>query len=418
MPIYTSSHFASVIAEGTDWRDTSKKVLEQIESVKTADDSFNIGFLYISDVLAPDAGSILNLFRSVTKIDHWVGTIGIGVCGTNEEYIDAPAISAMVGRIPADQFAVFPAYHSESDMQDFAPLQDFLKRQDPMLVLTHGDSTIQENPDHVIRGLEEMTGGFLIGGLSSSRAQHHQFANDMVEGGFSGMVFSQEVPVMSTLSQGCRPIGASHIVTKAADNVIIELDDRPASEVFEEDIRTLIIKTIDTDPDHIVIGEHDLHERAAMPQDMQSLLQGEIDIAFPVSNSDQNDYLVRNITGIDSDDGTITITDIARPGDRVFFVRRNRQSIEEDLTASLLALRKRLTANGQPFQPKGAIYVSCIARAFAQDGSAEDEPSSPHCEMPLVHDILGDIPIAGFYASGEINNARFYGYTSIIILFL
>ena len=67
MPVFTSSDFASCIASGTDWRDTSKKVLEQLESVKTEGKKFNIGFLYLSDNLANDAGSILALFQSVLK---------------------------------------------------------------------------------------------------------------------------------------------------------------------------------------------------------------------------------------------------------------------------------------------------------------------------------------------------------------
>jgi small ligand-binding sensory domain FIST len=66
------------------------------------------------------------------------------------------------------------------------------------------------------------------------------------------------------------------------------------------------------------------------------------------------------------------------------------------------------------FAPRGALYVSCVARAgtpFAADGQ-------PGGEMALVREILGDIPLAGFYANGEIANATLYGHTAVVILFL
>ena len=64
MSLYTSSQFAAASATGTDWRDTSKAVLEKLEEVRTDGHQFNFGFLYITDHLADDAQSILNLFKS------------------------------------------------------------------------------------------------------------------------------------------------------------------------------------------------------------------------------------------------------------------------------------------------------------------------------------------------------------------
>ena len=97
MPLTTSTKFVSVIESGTDWRDTSKKVLEQLETVRTENDGFNIGFLYVSDHLCDDLSSILNLFKSVLNIEHWCGCVAMGICGNGIEHIDKPAISVMIG---------------------------------------------------------------------------------------------------------------------------------------------------------------------------------------------------------------------------------------------------------------------------------------------------------------------------------
>lgn len=415
MSLQSSSHFASAIASGTDWRDTSKKVLEKLESAQIQKEDLTIGFLYISDILANDAGSILNLFRSVLKIDHWVGSVGMGVCGSGEEFIDAPAISAMVGCIPKDDFCIFPPSKPDDNSAEKA-LRPWRAKNDPMLVLLHGDPGIQDNPDRTLQALEAQTGGFLVGGLSSARAQHVQIADKIVEKGFSGVAFSQNIEVVTALSQGCKPIGPLHTITRGADNMISELDDQPASKVFEQDIRTLIIKKIDVDPDRIEVSEESLHSPEALPGEFQGLLKGEIDIAFPIAQSDRNDYLVRNIIGMDPDEGTISLADVVKQGESVLFVHRDAETIKQDLTQSLLKLRERVIRQSGNFVPKGALYISCVARAFADFKNAGDP--APGGEMALVRDIIGEVPLAGFYGSSEISNARFYGYTGILILFL
>ena len=99
-------------------------------------------------------------------------------------------------------------------------------------------------------------------------------------------------------------------------------------------------------------------------------------------------------------------------GDRLMFVHRDHESVYSDLSASLLALRERVKKQTGTFEPKGALYVSCVARAFSEfEGEHKNE-------LALIHDIIGDVPLTGFYAGGEINKARLYGYTGILTLFL
>ncbi len=39
-------------------------------------------------------------------------------------------------------------------------------------------------------------------------------------------------------------------------------------------------------------------------------------------------------------------------------------------------------------------------------------------ELKLIHDQLGDFPLVGFFANGEISHNRLYGYTGVLTLFL
>ena len=234
MSLFTSSQFAATCAHGSDWREVSKTVLEALEDVRTSDADFNFGFLYISDHLNEHAESILNLFKSVLRIENWVGANSIGVFGCDQVHVDKPAISAMIGRFDEDAFHVFEPFREEKAGHDEI-LKAWLNANDPMLVLAHGDPLSEEDPALLSQDIAKKIPGFLIGGMSSSRQAQIQIADDLHENGMCGVAFSDRVKVASTLSQGCAPIGEMHTITKSEERTIYELDERKAVEVFEDD---------------------------------------------------------------------------------------------------------------------------------------------------------------------------------------
>jgi len=433
MALTTSSQFASSIAVGSDWRDTSKAVLEELESILTEGADFNIGFIYVSDYLAKDMESILGLFRSVLKIDNWLGTVGMGVCGNGVEYIDRPAISAMIGHIDDDDLCLFspqdndvshdslepgaPGAHDQDDMAAW------LKTNQPMLVLAHGDPTNEEDPAEALQNLAHKTQGFVAGGLSSSRAEHYQIAGaHLCQGGLSGAVFSANIAVSTALSQGCRPLGPYHRITSGEEHYISTLDEQRAIDVFEQDIREIVMQRAGASAEKILSGKADIHGDKP-DEDFNTLFKGEVHAAIPVKGSDQDDYLVRNLIGIDPESGTIGVSETIAPNDQIMFVHRDDETLCADLSKTLVNLRQRVTKEHGSFAPKAAVYVSCVARGFNNfmSGAPElesNDGSSNINEMKLVHEVIGDVPLAGFYASGEISNARLYGYTGVLILFL
>ena len=411
MSLFTSSQFASASAQGNDWREASKAVLEKLSEAKTAKSDFNFGFLYVSDLLSEDTESILGLFKSVLGIENWIGGVGIGLCANGESLVDVPAISAMIGKFPDKEFCIFPPAN-EKPQDARTVFEGWMKENDPMLLCVSGDPMTQEDPALSLKTLEEMCSGFMVGGLTSSRKTHTQFAGDHFSGALCGAVFSSNIKVASTLSQGCHIIGIPHTITKCDGHDILEIDDRPAADVFEDDLRSMVIKKIDRDPDTIEIDDAALDDPSTIPEEFHALLNGEVHAAIPVSESDQDDYLVRNIINVDPDSGVMTIAQHVSNGDRLLFVHRDHDSVYEDLSAKLVALRKRIEHEYGTFEPKGALYISCVARAFNEFENGRQN------EMQLIHEIMGDIPLTGFYAGGEINKARLYGYTGILTLFL
>jgi small ligand-binding sensory domain FIST len=60
--------------------------------------------------------------------------------------------------------------------------------------------------------------------------------------------------------------------------------------------------------------------------------------------------------------------------------------------------------------PKAGIYVSCVARGAALFGEAG-------VETALIREGLGEFPLIGFFANGEISRDRLYGHTGVLTLF-
>ena len=61
-------------------------------------------------------------------------------------------------------------------------------------------------------------------------------------------------------------------------------------------------------------------------------------------------------------------------------------------------------------QIKGGIYVSCLGRGREQFGKNSEE-------IKMIQNSLGDFPLTGFFANGEIHHNRLYSYTGVLTLF-
>ena len=410
MSLFTTQDFISVGAAGSDWREAAKAVLKKLEEADLSSSSYTLGFLYITDSLADDATSIFNLLRSVLDVQHWTGTIGIGIYTNDAVYIDQPAISLMLGQIDSKELCAFQFSAGQKD----PALEDWTSTADPMLVFVHGNPLSEKDPAQCFKELAANTKGFLLGGLSSSRTAHVQFSDKPLEEfDLSGLAFSQNIPVASVLSQGCIPVAGMHTITRGDGNLIREIDHKKAADVFENDLRDMAIKKIGRDPDKVLIDEADIadiEEIIPETEELQPVFSGEIHAAFPLSSSDQKDYLVRNIIGIDPDEGTMAVSEHVSTGQRILFVHLDTSTVEEDLKTQLRAFHERVVKDYGSFSPKAALYVSCVARGISRDVSAS--------EINILHDFLGDVPLTGFYAGGEVSNAEFYGYSGILTLFL
>ncbi len=359
---------------GAGWGKVSKACLDALGELPR---DANLGFLYVTDLLADDLGSILTLFRERSGIEHWVGTVGFGVVASGAEYYDCPAISCLVAAIPEDKFRLFEPITGSLD--DFRSKHaDWVGRYHPILGVVHGDSREQSIME-IIEDVSEATSAFLVGGLASSRSSSPQIAGRIGDGGLSGVLFASDQLAVAGLTQGCSPVGPMRRVSDGEGSIIKTIDDRPALDILKEDIGELLAR--------------DLHR-----------IGGYIYVAFPIAASDTGDYLVRNLIVIDPERGWIQVGDSVTPGMALNFCRRDSDSAMKDLERMLKDIGRRAGD-----VPRAGLYYSCIARGRHLFGPGSEE-------MQAIRKHLGDIPLTGFFANGEISNNRLYAYTGVLTL--
>ncbi len=368
--------FASALGTGADWSSAAKDCLDHLTLVPGA----NFGVLYVTDHLADQIGSIATLLRGVTGVRDWVGTVGIGVLGQGAEHYDRPALSVLIGRLPDGAVQLLGPMTDGAGAVD--AVQPWLRDHAPLLLLMHGDPRHARLPS-LLLDVAGRTGGFIVGGLTASRGEQAVLCGHETGPGLSGVMFDADIAVATGLTQGCTPIGPVRTITRADAHVVMEIDGAPALSALKADIGP------------------------ELSADLRRI-SGLIMAGLPIPGDDRGDRLVRDLTAIDLERGWIAIGENVRDGQPIQFCRRDAAAAEADMVRMLEGLKRRLPV-GQV--PRAGIYITCVARGgrlFGREGVERD----------LIHRHLGDFPLTGFFAGGEISNAQLYGYTGVLVLFV
>lgn len=346
--------------------------VEQLRACSTA--SHRLGFVYLTDEVSADTGQIVADLKKKTGVEHWLGTVGLGICASGAEYFGRPAIAVLTCDIDEGSTKILPQLNSAADLKEFSA-QDFFAA----IGIVHADPRNTSILD-LVSNLANDHQTFLVGGLTSAEKNFAQISGTAMECGVSGVLLGGKVQVAVGLTQGCSPIGPPHIVNQSDQNILMTLDGQPAYEILCEDLG--VAEGVDPRP-----------------------WLTNIHAAILVSGSDTGDYLVRNLVGIDMSQGLVAIADAVESGSRVVFVRRDAEAAAKDLHRMLDDLKSRSQQ-----EPKAALYYSCLARG----PNLFDEEAF---ELKTIRKVLGDIPLAGFFGNGEISNDRVYGYTGVLTLF-
>lgn len=375
MPGFVTGH-----ATHPDWRMALALASAPLDAaVRQRPGAFTLGLLYLTDAYAPHAQPLLETVRARFPGMPWAGTVGVGVAATGVEYIDEPALALMLCDLPPGQLEVFSGARP-------------LSRVRPHVALVHADPATPEIGELIAEMSERTSTGYLFGGLAASRSGSFTLADGVWRGGLSGVAFSKDVALVSRVTQGSQPVGPTRRVTRSDVNRVLELDGQPALPLLLADLG---------------LGGLSDH-RAALPRLRATLvgLVDEGDEALDRGGQFGVDVRVRHLLGLDPGQQAFAISDRVAPGMRLAFCSRDPQAARRDLVRICSELRDEL--DGTP--PLGGLYVSCAGRGGPHFGG-------PSAELQLVRHALGDVPLVGFFAGGEIARRHLYGYTGVLTVF-
>jgi len=363
-----------------------------------------LGWCYLSEELAEGAQTILDELRQRLPHVAWVGGVGVGVLATGVEYMNEPALAIMVCNLPASQFRVFHGRH---------PLPSGLPggwRAHTAQV--HADAQTTDLAELIHELAHRTDTGYLFGGLSVGEGAGLHMALDpedphgargtgVWQGGLSGVAFNSEVRLVSRVTQGCEPVGPRREVTSADRNVVYSLDGLPALSCLLQDLGVTATATAPG------------WQRDALPK-VRATLVGLSDAGSDMMNHGHHfgaDTRVRHLVGLDPSRQGVAVSDIVEPGMQLAFCQRHVQAARQDLVRICAEIREEFDPVDNPgSQAAGAIYISCSGRGGEHFGA-------PHAELEIIQHALGDIPLVGFFAGGEIARHHLYGYTGVLTVF-
>ncbi len=211
-------------------------------------------------------------------------------------------------------------------------------------------------------------GGIASGGLAARQSRLFLDGRVLSRGAVGAYLPQAEVHPL--VAQGCRPVGDPYTTTRADGNVIFELGGRPPLTRLRE-------------------------LAAALPGRDQALLAQGVHLGVVINEYQaephQGDFLIRGIVGTDPASGAIAVGDEVEVGQTVQFHVRDADSADEDLRRNLEREAAALGGRGAA----GALLFTCNGRGsrlFAE----------PDHDAGLLAQMLGEIPVAGFFCAGEI----------------
>lgn len=382
--------FATALSTQSDTEQAANELAEEVQS-KFGMATIDLACLFFSAHHAEKADVLAVTISHSLRPRFLIGCSGEGIIAGAEELETAPAVTLWAASLP--EVALDPIRVSFSPTQDqfrLADWPDFTGEDASLLVLADPFTTpVQE----VLNLLDKRYPGVkAIGGLAGGGHGVGEnrliFRNEVLTGGLVGVRVSGPVDIRPVISQGCRLIGDRFVVTKAEHNMIHELGGVPALERLQAVFESL--------------------PKEAQRQAHRALHLG-IAIDEHRDQFGRGDFLVRNLVGADQTTGAVAVGDIVQEGQTVQFHLRDADSASEDLNLLLAADR---SAHRHP--PLGALLFSCCGRGQGLFGR-------PNHDAAETTKQLGAIPLAGFFAQGEIGPVGgrnfLHGYTASMALF-
>jgi small ligand-binding sensory domain FIST len=357
----------------------------------------SLGLIFMAPRFFPQAKQVLEIVRVHAQTPLLVGCSSQALINGSEEIEDGGGISLAIFHLPGAELKGFhfkqehvdecngPAYwHHETSVEP-TQTNGWLAFGDPFNM----------DCDTWLRLWNEAYAPLpVLGGLASgdfsARATQVYLNGAVHEEGVVVVSIGGEVAIQGVISQGCTPIGETWTITKADQNFIYEIGNRPAYTVLAETFSKL-------------------------PPEEQKKTQGNLFVGLVINEYldefGRGDFLVRNLIGADPNSGIVAVGAFPRAGQTMQFQRRDAAAANEDMMEMLNSAHEQLKDK----QVFGGCLCSCNGRGSHLFGYANHDAG-------MIQRRLGPLALAGFFCNGEIGPVGeknfLHGYTASLALFV
>lgn len=402
---------ASTLAIGTglsanvDPRLAGEQVCEQaLESTRTG--QVDLAILFASGAHIEDFETVAETIRQTLRPGTLVGVSAEGVVGGGAELERQTGVSLFTASLPGVSIHPF----TYRDLPHVKDDDDEALEQVAGAIGARGDlratfffadpfsvpaASAIETMSRAMQSIGNTRRRPLIGGMASGSTKpggNVLILDDKpMRAGGIGFSLRGDIDIDTVVSQGCRPIGRPMIVTSAQRNVIRSLGGRRAMDALRDLVTDLEPKDRELLPNGIYMGRV-------------------IDEFKP--RFGRGDFLIRGVLGVDQKSGAVAVGDVVRTGQTIQFHLRDAKTASEDLALLLAAQQLQ-------HPPTGALLFTCNGRGARLFG--EPNHDAQLITGALSHDDGKPLPLAGFFAAGEIGpiGARsfLHGHTASLAFF-
>jgi small ligand-binding sensory domain FIST len=316
-----------------------------------------------------------------------VGATMHGALVAGREYEGGPGVAVLAqAGLEAVPFLLPDVAGEEAQAgEQIAGLLDGAPRAEDLVIVLPDPHALRPGP--LLEGLRGALGEARLvgaGAMDAATGAPLQWCGRRIESGaLAGLVLRGRRPPRIGVTQACRPVTPLFTVTRVRGNWVLELDGRPALEVYREAAGAPLAADLRRAAAFLLV---------ALPRDAgESLAPGS--------------YLVRNVAGFALSENAFAIPERLAPGRRIALAHRDPESARDDLKAMLAAL----AAPG----PACALYFDCCARGAGFFGV-------PDLEAAYLEQALAGAPLLGVFGSCEIGPiggvAELLTYTGVLAL--
>ncbi|MEU7858887.1 FIST N-terminal domain-containing protein [Nonomuraea sp. NPDC049141] len=383
-----TSRFADGLAVGSDLVEAAERAVGQALSRLSGEADLVCFFICGDD--PDDVARAGERAMRLAPEAHVIGCSATGVIGDGQGVELTSAVSAWAATLDGAELTTF-ALETLTAEDRFVVVGLPERTSDDHVAILLADPYTFPTDAFVERSADVLGNLPLIGGLANGirgRGSVRLFADgEVYTEGAIGVLLSGAVQVSTVVSQGCRPIGPTMVVTRSEENLLLELAGQPALARLED-----IVSELDEDDRELVAAG----------------LQIGVAMNEYAERHERGDFLIRGVIGIDPEREGVAIGDVVDVGRTVRFHVRDAATADEDLYDLLDAHREELG------RIDGALLFSCNGRGSAMFGTADHDPVA-------LRDTLGPIGVAGFFAAGEVGPVggqnHVHGFTASVLIF-